>query len=120
MQVSHPGDGNTSLSPHQISFRVFDKGGCQNQEKSRSYDDPSMVKQEAAEHVQNGMYLMNIRGHGLTEESCFDAVVNDGTYTIIVVPAENEDINRVLRALSGGSVANGSGRKNKRRRITDK
>jgi hypothetical protein len=107
----HPGGEDLSLVPRRIFFQVFQRGGLQDQDRSRSYDDPSEVKRVAAKYIRKGMHLMTTRGRGLTPDRCFDAVVADGTYTIVLVPAEEEDINRLLIASGVGSVANNEPRR---------
>jgi hypothetical protein len=54
---------------------------------------------------------MTTIGRGLTPERCFDAVVANGTYTIILVPREEEDINRLLIAYGVVSTANNESRR---------
>jgi hypothetical protein len=117
-----PGDGNRNIAPHRIFFQVFQRGGLQDQEKSRSYDGPSEVKRVAAKYIRKGMHLMTTRGRGLTPERCFDAVVADRSNTIVLVPAEERDINRLLIASGVGSVDNNQPRRilQPRRMITDR
>jgi hypothetical protein len=110
--VTVPGDGNVSLSGHRIVFQVYLRGGLQDQERSMSYSDPSEVQRVATKYVRKGMHLMTMRGRGLTPERCFDAVVGDGTCTVVLVPREEREINKLLIASGVGSVA-----KNEPRRI---
>jgi hypothetical protein len=63
-----------------------------------SYSDPSEVKRVATKYVRKGMHLMTMRGRGLTPERCYDAVVGDGTYTVVLVPREEREINKLLIA----------------------
>ena len=51
------------------------------------------------------MHLMTMRGRDLTPERCYDAVVGDGTYTVVLVPREEAEINKLLIASRVGSVA---------------
>ena len=69
------------------------------------YNNPSEVKRVATKYIRKGMHLMMMRGRGLTPERCFDAVVGDGTYTVVLVPREEVEINRLLVASGVGSVA---------------
>jgi hypothetical protein len=50
------------------------------------------------------MHLMTMRGRGLTPERFYDAVVGDGTYTVVLVPGEEAEINKLLTASGVGSV----------------
>lgn len=70
-----------------------------------SYSNPSEVKRVATKYVRKGMHLMTIRGRGLTPERCYDAVVGDGTYTVVLVPREEREINKLLIASGLGSAA---------------
>lgn len=103
--VTYTSDGNNNFSGRRILFRVYQRGGLQDQERSMSYDDPSEVKRVALKYVRKGMHLMTVRGRGLTPERCFDAVVRDGTYTVVLVPREEKEINKLLIASGVGSVA---------------
>ena len=47
---------------------------------------------------------MTMRGRGLTPERCYDAVVSDGTYTVVLIPREESEINKLL-IVSGVGVA---------------
>jgi hypothetical protein len=51
------------------------------------------------------MYLITMRGRGLTPERCYDAVVGDSTYTIVLVLREEREIDKLLIASGVGSVA---------------
>jgi hypothetical protein len=93
------------LPRRRIVFQVYQKGGLQDQERSMSYSDPSEVKRVATKYVRKGMHLMTMRGRGLTPERCYDAVVGDGTYTVVLVPREEREINKLLIASGVGSVA---------------
>lgn len=106
------GNGNVNLSGHRIFFQVYQRGGLQDQQRSMSYDDPAEVKRVAAKYIRKGMHLMTMRGRGLTAERCFHAVVDDGTYTVVLVPREEGEINKLLIASGVGSVG-----KNEPRRI---
>ena len=50
------------------------------------------------------MYLITIRGHGLTLERCYNTVVSDSIYTIVLVLREEGEINKLLIASRVGSV----------------
>jgi len=81
------------------------------------------VERIATEYIQEGMHLMTTTGHGLTPERCYDAVVDNGTYTIIVAPREEEDINRLLITYGVGSTSNNETRRTlrlKTRMITNR
>ena len=47
---------------------------------------------------------MTIRGCGLTLERCYDTVVGDGTYTVVLVLREEGEINKLLITSRVGSV----------------
>ncbi len=70
-----------------------------------SCGDPSEVKRVATKYIRKGMHLMTIRGRGLTLERCYNAVVGDSTYTIVLVPSEEAEINKLLIASRVGSIA---------------
>jgi len=53
---------------------------------------PSKIKRVDTKHVRKCMQLMTRRGRSLTPERCYDAVVSDGTYTIVLVPREEGDV----------------------------
>jgi hypothetical protein len=80
-----------------------------------SYSDPFKVKRVATRYIRKGMHLMMIRGRGLTLERCYDVVVGDGIYTIVLVLREEAGINKLLIASRVGSIA-----KNKPQPITPK
>jgi hypothetical protein len=88
-----------------------------------SYNDPSEVKRVATKYVRKGMHLMTVRGRGLTPERCYDVVVSDGTYTVVIVPREESEINKLLIA-SGVGVARNEAQHSilepKRRMITER
>ena len=48
---------------------------------------------------------MNTRGRGLTLDNCFDAVVADGSYTIVLVPESELDYNRLRIGYGVGTDA---------------
>jgi len=50
------------------------------------------------------MYLMIIRGRGLTLERCYDVVVGDSTYTVVLVLREEGEINKLLITFRVGSI----------------
>jgi hypothetical protein len=107
----------------RIFFQVYQRGGLQDKELSMSYNDPSEVKRVSTKYIRKGMHLMTMRGRGLTPERCFDAVVGDGTYTVVLVPREEVEINRLLVASGVGSVAKNEPRRilqPKRRMITER
>ena len=90
--------------PRRIYFRVYKTGGLEDQNRSLPYD-PSEVERVSTKYVRKGYHLMTTRGRGLTPERCFDAVTADGTYTIVLVPSQEEDINRYQIVSGNGSVA---------------
>ena len=51
------------------------------------------------------MYLIIIRGRGLTPERYYNAVVSNSIYTIVLVLREEREINKLLIASGVGSVA---------------
>ena len=64
---------------------------------------------------------MTIRGRGLTPERCYDAVVSDGIYAVVIVPREESEINKLLIASGVGSVAKNEPQlEPKRRMITER
>jgi hypothetical protein len=69
------------------------------------YSDPSKVKRVATKYIRKGMYLITIRGRSLTLERCYDAVVSDSIYTIVLVLREEGEINKLLIASRVGSIA---------------
>ena len=97
-------EGNMKIPRHRITFQVYQRGGLQDQQRSMSYNDPSEVKRVATKYVRKGMHLMTMRGRGLTPERCYDAVVSDGTYTVVLIPREESEINKLL-IVSGVGVA---------------
>jgi hypothetical protein len=99
------GEENIDLPRRRIVFQVYQRGGLQDQERSISYSDPSEVKRVATKYIRKGMHLMTMRGRGLTPERCYDAVAGDGTYTVVLVPREEAEINKLLIASGVGSVA---------------
>ena len=107
-----------SLSGSRIFFQSYLRGGLQ--EGSLSYDNPSEVERVARKYTMKGMHLLTKGGRGLTPEECFDAVVTDGTYTVVVVPRKEEDINRLLIASGVGSVEDRQMTAPKRRMITER
>ena len=68
------------------------------------YSNPSKVKRVATKYVRKGMYLITIRGRGLTLERCYNAVVGDSTYTVVLVLREEGEINKLLITSRVGSV----------------
>ncbi|CZR68124.1 uncharacterized protein PAC_18023 [Phialocephala subalpina] len=66
---------------------------------------PSEAKRVATQYVRKGMHLMTMRGRDLTPERCYDAVVGDGTCTVVLVPREGGEINKLLIASRVESVA---------------
>ena len=63
------------------------------------------VKRVATKYIQKGIHLMTIRGRGLTLERYYNAVVSDGTYTIVLVLREEREINKLLITSGVGSIA---------------
>lgn len=59
---------------------------------------------------------MDIAGRGLTLENCFDAVVEDGSYTIVLVPESEPDYNRLRIGYGVGTRASGSESETQKRR----
>ena len=57
------------------------------------YNDPSKVTRVATKYICKGMHLITMRGRGLTLERCFDAIVGDGTCTVVLVLREEVEIN---------------------------
>jgi hypothetical protein len=51
------------------------------------------------------MYLITMRGCGLTPERYYNAVVSNGIYTIVLVLREEREINKLLIASRVGSIA---------------
>jgi hypothetical protein len=70
-----------------------------------SYSNPSKVKQVATKYIRKGMYLITIRGHSLTLERYYNAVVSDSIYTIVLVLREEREINKLLITSRVGSIA---------------
>jgi hypothetical protein len=70
-----------------------------------SYSDLFKVKRVATKYVRKGMHLMTIRGYSLTLKRCYNAVVSNGTYTIVLVLREEREINKLLIASKVGSIA---------------
>jgi hypothetical protein len=50
------------------------------------------------------MYLITIRGRGLTPERYYNTVVGNSIYTIVLVPREEREINKLLIASGMESV----------------
>jgi len=118
--VTHLDEGDTGLPRHQIFFRVYQRGGFQDQGRSQSYSDPSEVKRVAFKYVQKGMRVMTMGCRGLSPERCYDAVVADGTYTVLVVSSHDGEINKLRIAYGVGSVAKNEPHEPKRRKITER
>ena len=118
--VTHLEEGNMDPLTHRIVFQVYQRGGLQDQGRSMSYSDPSEVQRVAAKYVRKGMHLMTIKGRGLTPERCYDAVVSDGTYTVVLVPREEGEINKLLIASGVGSVAKNEPQQTGKRMITER
>jgi len=58
--------------------------------------DANEVKRVALKYERKGFALWNTIGScGLTPENCFNAIVLDGLYTIVLVLSNMEDINRL-------------------------
>jgi hypothetical protein len=70
-----------------------------------SYNNPFKVKRIATKYIRKGIHLITIRGRDLTLERCYNAVVGDSIYTIVLVPREEGEINKLLIASRVGSVA---------------
>jgi hypothetical protein len=51
------------------------------------------------------MYLITIRGRSLTPERCYNAVVSNSIYTIVLVLREEREINKLLITSRVGSIA---------------
>jgi hypothetical protein len=68
------------------------------------YNDPSEVKRVTTKYVRKGIYLITIRGRSLTPERYYNVVVDDSTYTIVVVLREEAEINKLLIASGVGSI----------------
>jgi hypothetical protein len=62
------------------------------------YSDSSKVKQVVTKYIRKGMYLITMRGYGLTLERYYDVVVSDSIYTIVLVLREEREINKLLIA----------------------
>jgi len=70
-----------------------------------SYNNPFKVKRVATKYIRKSMHLITIRGYGLTLKRCYNAVVGDSIYTIILVLREEAEINKLLIASKVGFVA---------------
>ena len=69
----------------------------------RFHYDANKVKQVALKYERKGFSLQNTIGsRGLTLNNCFNAVVIDSLYTIVLVPNNKEDINRLRITYSVG------------------
>jgi hypothetical protein len=69
------------------------------------YSDPSKVKRVVTKYIWKGIYLIIIRGRGLTLERCYNAVVSNSIYTIVLVLREEREINKLLITSRVGSIA---------------
>jgi len=70
-----------------------------------SYSNPSKVKRVATKYIRKACILMTMRSRGLTPERYYDAVVSDGTYSIVLVLREEAEINKLRITSRVGSVA---------------
>jgi hypothetical protein len=68
--------------------------------------DRSEVERFAGKQLRKQMHLFNTLGHALTAKNCFDAIIADGTQTLILIPADQLDISRQLVASTGEFTAN--------------
>ena len=59
--------------------------------------DPSLVERVAENHIGNGRFLFNTELRSMTLDECFEAVVADGTNTILLIPEEKVNIDHQLR-----------------------
>jgi hypothetical protein len=117
-----PDDQAMPLLHRRIFVQVWQNGVLEDQRTSLSMDQ-SEVERFATKQIRKDMFLFNTLGRALTPKNCFDAIINDGTQTLIIVPGSQLDISRQLVASTEQSGANAllsedEGRR-KRRLITN-
>lgn len=52
------------------------------------------------------MHLIIVRGHSLTLKRCYNIVISDSTYIIIIILREESEINKLLIAFKVGVIRN--------------
>lgn len=64
--------------------------------------DPSEVVRVAKKNLRKGLRLFDTNMHLLTPDNCFEAVIEDGTHTIVLLP--QNDLNISEQALDSANV----------------
>jgi hypothetical protein len=91
--------------PRRIFFRIYKNGGVEDQNQTLPYDAEE-VKRVAVKYERKGFSLWNTTGsRRLTPDNCFEAIVADGSHTIVLVPDNMEDINRLRITYGAGAAA---------------
>lgn len=73
---------------------------------------PSEFERVMNKSIRKGVHLFTTQGRGLTAKSCFDAVVNDGTRTVLLIPKGEEiEIDGQLIASGAESMVEGPRKK---------
>ncbi|KAI9773214.1 MAG: hypothetical protein M1839_002222 [Geoglossum umbratile] len=102
---------DTEMEIHRIFFKVWENNILVDQRISTEMDR-SQVEDYVKSQREAGIMAINIGGRILTENNCYDAVVRDGTKTIIFVPRDGFEISRRMIQSAGQS--------SKRRQITSR
>ena len=95
---------NMQQEIHRIIFKIWENNRLVDQRISTEMYRPQ-IEQYVRNQVKAGMCLLNTNGRALNETNCYDAVVRDGTKTIIFVPRDNIDITHPLIISAGQSSA---------------
>ena len=85
---------NTTI---RIKFKIY-KEGVWNDSSAHDVDpsDPSCIERVAIEHIKREIRPFDTTLRLLTSNECFEAVVTDGTNTILLIPGRGIDINDEL------------------------
>jgi hypothetical protein len=89
--------------PRRIFFRIYRNGGFEDQNQTLPYDAEE-VKRVAVKYERKGFSLWTTGSRRLTPANCFEAIVADGSHTVVLVPDNMEDIN-LLRITYGAGAA---------------
>ncbi|KAI9770970.1 MAG: hypothetical protein M1840_002674 [Geoglossum simile] len=87
---------DTEMEIHRIVFKVWEDGRLTDQRITTAEMSRPQVEQYVRGQIGAGMCLVNTRGRILNEGRCYDAVVRDGTKTIIFTPRDKLDITRQM------------------------
>lgn len=104
-QAMTDANNQVPLIPPRVFVRIWQNGVFEDQRTTLALDR-SEVERFAGKQLRKQMHLFNTMGRALTSKNCFDAIIADGTQTLILVPANQLDISRQLVASTGEFTAN--------------